>query len=480
MLSSCYVVNTPYSIPDIPEASIVDNESTILFSPSEDNSYRNRNRISQPDVGSIRSFWSKNHTSNTYYQVGAELLAIGNYCYIYMEDVAIDFLGDAVALERSESYRDEFDTTIYPYVVDLAGNPDGNIGDIDEDPRIIILLSTNPVCYYDYANEIEGPVSNLCEMIYITYTTSYILGVISHEFHHLVLYNHDNNEAPFLFESLAQFAAKYTGSIVPWDNITWGVDDFVLHPEDSLIYWTSSTTGEEAQIDYGSAYLFGLYLAEQFGIEFMRNLVTEEQDGAEGIIATLDDMGYNITFNQLYLDWITTLAIDEPSLAEGQYGFHDANARMHKMDIVTEIPRGPDSLSIRAYGFNIHRLVAPPDYFVIELTYPSLSSVGLSIAYYDSEGWHVQQRVESGGLLIEEVQGSSISDVYIMTTYLFSETPSGSIQLGLGPSIDIRLSILEEVPIYPSSYLVPIGLGAGILAVAIIIIIWHVKRRRLG
>ncbi len=478
--SSYFAISSSYSVPSVPQpVSIADRPQIDTFQ-LDNNSHRIRNKMVQPSVGSIRTFWTLNHSSLEHYQVDAELLAIGNHCYIYMEDVAIDFLGESVAIARCESYRDEFDSTIYPSVVDLAGQPDGTLGDIDGDSRIIILLSTNPVNYYGYENEFEQsiePYSNLCEMVYIRYTTSYILGVISHEFHHLILFNHDGNEVPFVYESLAQFAAKYTGAIIPWDNITWGVSDFLLHSEDSLIYWTPNTGGAEAEVDYGSAYLFGLYLAEQFGIEFMRELVIEDSDGAEGIMNTLNNMGFNISFNDLYLNWITALTIDQPSIADGQYGFHDANATMHSVGIVSELPYEYNDLPLRCYGFNIRRLVTPPDYFVVDITYLPTYNIGVSIAYHDNDGWHIQQKTQSGGSLVEIVEGSSIDNAYIMTSYLYENTPSGTIVTGYGVSTHINLAILEELPEPTVDWgLLPFVIIVGaIMVTGVALIVWKFR-----
>ena len=470
---------TNHTFHDTNPTAVVLIEQPLHDLASDDQSARTTNSLAMQEVGDNRTFWTLNFTADAYYQLEARLLAVGNHCYIYMEDSAIVFLGGNVASERGELYRDEFDSTIYPRVTDLSGNPEGVLGDIDGDSRIIILLSTNPVSYYGFDNEFDRAYSNLCEMVYIRYTTSYILGVISHEFQHLILFNHDSDETPFVFEALAQYAAKYTGSLIPWDNLTWGVSEFLLHPEDSLIYWTPNTGGAEAEADYGSAYLFALYLAEQFGVDFMRNIVLEDSDGAEGIMATLEDMGYNITFNELYLNWITALTIDEPSIADGQYGFHDANARMHKVGIVSELPYEMEDRSLHCYGFNIRRLVTPPDYFVIEIRYPTVYTVGLSVAYHDEEGWHIQQRSGSGGLRVEIVEGSSIDNAYIITTYLYEDTPSGAIQYGLGPSIDIDLLILEVPSVTTNLDLLPIGLVIGFLIVTVIIIRWRMKKTEL-
>ncbi|MHA2264491.1 MAG: hypothetical protein ACXAEN_19020, partial [Candidatus Thorarchaeota archaeon] len=63
--------------------------------------------------GDNRSFWALNLDTMEYYVVDAYLLAIGNLCYIYFEDLVISIIGEEEANARAETYRDEFDTNIY-------------------------------------------------------------------------------------------------------------------------------------------------------------------------------------------------------------------------------------------------------------------------------------------------------------------------------------------------------------------------------
>ena len=107
------------------------------------------------DIGDFRWFWAVDYDEDVYYQADAYLLAIGEYCYIYFEDLVISILGEEEASERAEFYRDEFDSSIYPKVTALAGNPNGTLGDIDGDPRIYILILENRWDYYRQTNEVE-------------------------------------------------------------------------------------------------------------------------------------------------------------------------------------------------------------------------------------------------------------------------------------------------------------------------------------
>ncbi|MGY5873952.1 MAG: hypothetical protein RTV72_17020, partial [Candidatus Thorarchaeota archaeon] len=100
------------------------------------------------EIGDNRSFWALNLDTMEYYVADAFLLAIGNHCYIYIEDLVISIIGEEEANSRAETYRDEFDANIYPRVTDLAGDPDGTLGDVDGDPRVYILIVEHRFDYY--------------------------------------------------------------------------------------------------------------------------------------------------------------------------------------------------------------------------------------------------------------------------------------------------------------------------------------------
>ncbi|MHA2190382.1 MAG: hypothetical protein ACXAB9_04800, partial [Candidatus Thorarchaeota archaeon] len=206
-------------------------------------------QIPAKEIGDNRSFWALDLDAMEHYIVDAHLLAIGNLCYIYFDDLVISIIGEAEANARAETYRDEFDTNIYPRVTDLAGDPDGTLGDIDGDPKIYILIVEHRQSYYRQSNEVTGEHSNLCEMVYICYRTSNPVNTIAHEFHHLVWFNYEFDEVHFILEGPAEYATYYSGYI-PANNWTVRVQDFLDDIDDSFIYFEV-----EAQ-DYGACYLF--------------------------------------------------------------------------------------------------------------------------------------------------------------------------------------------------------------------------------
>ncbi|MGY5854915.1 MAG: hypothetical protein RTU92_15205, partial [Candidatus Thorarchaeota archaeon] len=388
------------------------------------------------EIGDNRSFWAVDFDEDVWYLVDAYLLAIENHCYIYIEDSVIAILGEEEATDRAELYRDEFDTNIYPRVTDFAGDPDGTLGDIDGDPRIYILIFENRWDCYLQTNEIEGPHSNLCEMVYICYRTSNVLNTIAHEFHHLVWFNYEFDEVHFILEGLAEYATYYAGYI-PDDNMSVRASHYLNDPNDSLIYFEV-----EAQ-DYGACYLFTFYLAEQYGVQFLRELVQHEDDGAFGLETALNEAGHNISFNDLYLDWMTALTIDEHGFADDRYCFHDIDATIQEYTTIDSLPYQESTVPLYCYGSKVYQITSLPDSFSVEMSQPADGVAGLSIAYRDAHGWHVQQ-MQKQGRAIMNVSGDSIVMARVIASYLFAEAPAGNIDFGPGPQETVQVLVYER------------------------------------
>ncbi len=432
------------------------------------------------ETGDSRSFWARDFDAQIYYEMDATLLAIGQHCLIYMQDSVVSYLGETEATTRCESYSDEFDTLIFPVVTDLTGDPDGLIGDVDGDPRIIILISDNTMSYYSQYNEIVSTYSNLCEMVYIYWNNYLILDTIAHEFCHLIWFNYEFDEVHFILEGMAEYATYCAGYLAPHDNVSFRAVEFLQNPDDSLIYF------DIGQKDYGGSYLFSFYLAERFGVQFLRDLVQQEEDGALGIEAALLEAGHNISFNELYLDWMTALTIDELGFADNQYGIPNMDVQIQEYTTIDAVPIEIEDLSIRYYGSEILSITSPPDNFTVEISEPGLGLAGVSIAYHDIEGWHVQQNT-LGGQVIENVTGNSIDTVYVISSLMFEEASGGNIDFGEGFSDEVNLTITEYYPsnITPTPSTSPMmdviltaSLGVSLFAVSIVIVLILLRNKK--
>ncbi|TFH06415.1 MAG: hypothetical protein E4H14_10890, partial [Candidatus Thorarchaeota archaeon] len=396
------ITNVVFYLPQMNELGasdefILPNNLEFYCSPSQD-----------PDIS--RNFWAYDFDLEEYYEIESTLLTSGEYCLFYMQDSMISQIGAAQAQSLCEMYKDEFDTLIYPTVVEFAGNPNGTLGDIDGDPRIIILINDNWVSYYSQRNEIVTPYSNQCEMVYIYYPSSLIIDTIAHEFCHLVCFNYEFDEVHFILEGLAEYATYQCGYLEPYGNESRRTSYFLDSPNDPLIYF------DVAARDYGGSYLFSFYLAEQFGTQFLSDLIQHEDDGARGIETALDEAGYNITFNQLYLDWITALTINELGFDDNKYGFQNLDVKIEDITVVDDIPFVSESMDVWCYGSNIFELAESPNGFTITTGIPSSGKIGLSVAYHDVDGWHVTQEISTMEIT-ENVHGNNIDSAYVIVTY---------------------------------------------------------------
>ncbi len=410
-------------------------------------------------LGENKAFWtieSFNDYPYTYIQISATLLAVGNYSYVYVADSVINDVGESAATTRAEDYRNEFDRNIYPSDTKYFGMP----GDIDGDPKITILLlplDGGVAGYFDPNNEYAGSTSNEREMIYVNYNINslqYSYAVITHEFQHLIHFNYDQDELSFINEGCSEFATYAAGYWAAHNNITYFASDYFPNdPEDSLLYWNYySDGGYDVRIDYGGAYLFMFYLAERFGYKFIRTLVAEPANGAQGIESALSDEDINMTFNEIYLNWITALTIDQPNINNGTYGFINLDIQMNTYDNIQSPIASVTGNIYRYYGFHIIKLTSVSASLLLELQNPIGYAVGFSIASHNSTGWYVSQEVikDTTDSLILPINASGYDIVYIISSMMSDTTPyvSSSDEFGLGPTKHLDYSI------YPGKALV--------------------------
>lgn len=406
------------------------------------------NNTNYPALDETRSFWAYSYITQEYSQVNARLLGSSNFCALYMDEDCITKLGKASVMAKVEDICNEFDEIIYPRIVDLAGHPNGTMGDIDGDPRIFILFHDS-YNYYSEVNDIEYNWSNHCEMIYIhygLYQHSWLYPTVAHEFHHLIWFNHEWGEPPFILEALAQYATYHAGYLDSYNNLVPQVASFLPYPENSPLYWSDDR-------DYGSSYLFAFYLAEKYGVQILRDLITESSKGLQGIEAVLQKAGYNITFNELFINWITALTIDKLDFQGNLYGFEGLDAQISSYEVVSNLPFLNKTISLGHYAFKILKINSPPNNFTISIFKSPQESLGVVFAIHSASGWQVQQYLhyEEKNEIIDSFSGFSIEEAYIILSYISKNTPIAPKERGPGPSIEIDLTLNESINITSSS-----------------------------
>lgn len=390
-------------------------------------------------------------------QLRATLLSVGSYCYVYVANTSIELLGEETAITKCDELKQIFDDVIYPKAVELAGHPDGYLGDIDGDPKLTLFLAplvrnmgSAYLGFHNSRDEFPGPYSNEREMIYLDAEKNLneTVCITIHEFNHMIWDNYEIDEADFLMEGLANFAIDYTGY---WYYITDAVTTtFTYHPEVSLLhfnrfysqYWDAS---------YGQAYLFVTYLAERFGIDTVKSLVTISEDGPVAVEIALASAGYEVSFNEVYLDFITACVLDMSGIENGVYGFESANYTTQRYTILgNNYPIIKEDITHYHYGFHVNRLAAPVDNLTIEIENPYPYALGIVVAIRDDNGWSVTQslRYSTVGEFTEYISGMSVEEVYVITSLMSQETPTDYedvFALSEIPSENLDLSIMEGI-----------------------------------
>ena len=277
------------------------------------------------EVGHRETFFVIDPEDGTAHTVDAELELLTEHAYWYVDEtlsVSAEALGHAAS---------EFEGNIYPtvtrYVSDFA-----RVG-VDDDPRLTILSTTleGVAGYYgssDLVPREAHPHSNEREIVYVDGRTlathpDLYLGVLAHEFQHLVHALVDRGEDVWINEGMSEVIKGVSG----YD--TSFVDSFLLSPANQLNSWADAL-GSTAP-DYGAATLFVEYLAEHYGgYESLKSLVEQPLDGTHGVDVHLST--YEVSFLDVFKDWVVANYLGAP---EGPYGYSDRVYRVRDVDLMS-------------------------------------------------------------------------------------------------------------------------------------------------
>lgn len=257
-----------------------------------------------------------------------------------------------ITQEQADKMKNIFDGIVYPTDTEFFGMPDSHQGDnallgawglvpegyyTPEDgvERVIILVdNVRDEQYYDpeypffiagfyspsYEVYFDRNVISLDAKDWETRLESTFKGTAAHEFQHLIHDDNDTDEENWINEGMSDYAEYLCFNEHAWRHVNFFLD----HPENSLVEWDehySAETGPETLADYGQAYLMQLYINEQFGKEFVRDLAKSELNGIESVNALFDEKGIDLDFEELFRRFTIALAIDSPEPGEGIYNF---------------------------------------------------------------------------------------------------------------------------------------------------------------
>ena len=210
----------------------------------------------------------------------------------------------------------------------------GDPPDVDGNGKIIVLIldinddfdeTDNPAFvagYFDQADQLNlsNPQAsgNVADILYIDSNpgvlgSNTVLSTAAHELQHLINFNYDRDEDPWLNEGLSEYASIMTG------YAGRGFGRFLSRTNRGLMVW------DNILIDYSRVGLWMTYTALRLGFESIRMLVQDEDNGkssAENIIASIIP---GKTFSEYTYEWTLANLIDDPTLANGEYGYEGTN-----------------------------------------------------------------------------------------------------------------------------------------------------------
>jgi len=284
-----------------------------------------------------------------------------------------------ISCEQAEYMLGQFDNVMYPQEIDFFGPPDAHDGTnatlpglvglppdyyVDSQGRQVVLVEnirddnfydpTYPLYIagfyssaFDDYNDRNVMTIDAYDWMYRTTANPpdaptypgrpYLYeGVFAHEYQHLLHSDYDPDEENFINEGMSDFAEFLVGYGVANQG---HFDAAASNPENSLTVWGDQ--GDlEILTDYGQAALFQLYMYEQFGPQFTRDLFRELGNGITGINNTLMAHHIHKSFADVYHDFSVAMLIDNKK-AGGQWEFHNVD---FNLDVGT-----PDSPNPEAY-----------------------------------------------------------------------------------------------------------------------------------
>jgi hypothetical protein len=219
-------------------------------------------------------------------------------------------------VRRLEQAAELFETHIYSTTRAAFGS-EWTPG-IDNDPRIHILHTTglgeNVLGYTSSIDEYPDhvhPLSNQAEMITVNVDrvdvgSPVYNAVLARQLQRLIQWHQDRNEERWVKEGLAELAAALNGF-----DVTGLRQAYPKQTDTSLTAWTNSESQR------GAAYLFTAYFHQRFGDAGTRILTAEPANGIAGIDATLEKLGTDLTFEDLFADWLAANTLDSAPEADG-------------------------------------------------------------------------------------------------------------------------------------------------------------------
>jgi len=395
-------------------------------------------------VGDKHKFWVNNQDTQENFQVDTTLRYITAHSYFWLEDDVDAKNQDIKAL------MDAFENKIYPTDRQFFGS-EWTPG-IDSDPHIYVLyvrgLGQSVGGYYstpDEYNPLVFKYSNGHELFIFnadgeSLTDEYTYGTLAHEFQHMIHWNLDRNETTWMNEGFSEVAMLLNGYTVG------GADSaFAQNPDVSLIDWTSLSDDPGITTEhYGESFLFLTYFLDRFGNQATQAVVKDQENSLASIDDTLKNLnitdkqtGQPITADDVVMDWMATMYLNDGSVGDGRYVYHNYTAapKVAATETFPTCPLPPVNRSVNQYGADYIEITCAGNH-----TLSFAGSTAASVLPTDPHsGKHVfwsNSADQSDTKLTREFDFSNVSDPLIFSYWTWYDLEKGYDYLYLEASTD--------------------------------------------
>jgi hypothetical protein len=187
-------------------------------------------------------------------------------------------------------------------------------------------------------------------------------GELAHEYQHLIHWNLDPNEDLWLNEAMGELATFLTGAPEPTSAIgKTNAELFAENPNIQLTSRPERTLGGEDQsafAHYAAERLFAVYLLEQFGPQFVKDLIGNPDPGVASIQQELDRLSGSPRFSDVYASWILANLLDQPGLMQGQFGYQEIDPLPPAWEVINSFRGQTVAGRLPPYGARYYKIEA--------------------------------------------------------------------------------------------------------------------------
>ncbi len=314
-------------------------------------------------LGKKESFWTGAHRQPF------TLRYITEHAYFWIADNISYRQADLVELGNA------FEDDIYPTDREFFGS-EWSPG-IDGDPHIYILytknLGTDVGGYFGTDDEYPPSMntySNGHEMFYINADYAELaepnaIGILAHEYQHMITWNQDRNESLWLNEGFSELAIGLNG-LFSESNYA-----YLAHPDIQLNDW--SAEDEQASLHYSASYLFVTYFNDRFGDSATKALAANPDNDLASVETTLQDMaavdpetGQPVTAEGFFMDWASTNFLMDPKVIDGRYTYKylPEATPAQPTETFDTCPVSTKARSVHQFGVDYIRFTCPGHYML--------------------------------------------------------------------------------------------------------------------